>query len=113
MGLLDSFFKAVYDSKGTAKISLKEAAESAPELMGCYKVFAGGELKYVGRSGYSLRQRFAQYYDGKMITSAAAKRIHDLRDDIQVSWIVLSSERDCSQMERQWILRLDPEWNRK
>lgn len=54
-----------FNSLAKPKFTLKEAAENAPELMGCYKIYQNGELKYVGKSGYSLRQRFIQYYDGR------------------------------------------------
>jgi len=103
MGFLDSLLKP--------RVSLKEAAENAPEVMGCYKVYMNGELKYVGKSGYSLKQRFIQYYDGKMLLSAAGKRIHDNRDAVEVSWVVMISKNECERLEQQWKSRLRPEWN--
>ncbi len=101
-----------FNSLAKPKFTLKEAAENAPELMGCYKIYQNGELKYVGKSGYSLRQRFIQYYDGKMLLSAAGKRIHDNRDTVEVSWIVMISKNECERVEQQWKSRLKPEWNR-
>jgi len=112
MGLMKSLLKGIADMKTVTGRSLKEASENAPNLMGCYKVFLNGELKYVGKSQYSLRQRFAQYYDGTMIYSAAAKKIHENRDHIEVSWVVQRSGDDCSRVEAQWISKLKPEWNR-
>ena len=112
MGLMKSLLKGIADMKTVTGRSLKEASENAPNLMGCYKVFLNGELKYVGKSQYSLRQRFAQYYDGTMIYSAAAKKIHENRDHIEVSWVAQRSGDDCSRVEAQWISKLKPEWNR-
>ena len=112
MGLMKSLLKGIADLKAVTGSSLKEASENAPNLMGCYKIFLNGELKYVGKSEYSLRQRFVQYYDGKMIYSAAAKKIHENRDNIMVSWVVQRSDEDCRRLEAQWIAKLKPEWNK-
>jgi excinuclease UvrABC nuclease subunit len=112
MGLIRSLLKGISDLNAVTVSSLKEASENAPNLMGCYKVFLNGELKYVGKSEYSLRQRFAQYYDGRMIYSEAAKKIHEKRDNIEVSWVVQRSAEDCKRLEEQWIAKLRPEWNK-
>ncbi|HEY5575104.1 MAG TPA: GIY-YIG nuclease family protein [Clostridiaceae bacterium] len=112
MGLMKSLLKVIAGYKALTVSSLKEASENAPNLMGCYKVFLNGELKYVGKSEYSLKQRFAQYYGGRMIYSAAAKKIHENRENIEVSWVVQRSDEDCKRLEEQWIAKLSPEWNK-
>jgi excinuclease UvrABC nuclease subunit len=113
MGLLGSLLKAISDSKGTEKVSLKEAAEKAPDTIGCYKVFLGGELKYVGKSKFGLRKRFGEFYNGTIVYSAQEKKIHRNREYIEVSWIALRSLEECSRVERLWISKHKPEWNKE
>ena len=42
---------------------LKEATKTAPNAMGCYKIYYHG-LKYVGKAEDGIRKRFVQYYNG-------------------------------------------------
>jgi excinuclease UvrABC nuclease subunit len=112
MGLLGSLLKAIADSKETEKVSLKVAAEKAPDTMGCYKVFLVGELKYVGKSKFGLRKRFAEFNNGTILYSAQEKKIHRNREHIEVGWIALRSLEDCTRVEKQWIAKYKPEWNK-
>lgn len=112
MGLLSSLLKAAAGSREVEKVSLKEASEKAPDAMGCYKVFLGGELKYVGKAKFGLRKRFAEFYNGTILYSAQEKKIHANREGIEVSWIELRSLEECSRIEKQWISKHKPEWNK-
>jgi len=112
MGLFTSLLKAAAGSKGAGKSSLREAAEKAPNTIGCYKIFLNGELKYVGKSKLGLRKRFEEYYKGAILYSDPEKKIHANRDGIEVSWVVLRTLEDCSRVEKQWISKYKPEWNK-
>ena len=104
MGLFDLF-------SSFAGTSLKDATKSAPNSMGCYKIFLGGSLKYVGKAEDSIRKRFVQYYNGTTAHYPSAIKIYENRDKITVSWIVLGSRQACRDTEAEWIRQLDPPWN--
>lgn len=112
MRLLSSLLKSIANAKESERVSLKEAAEKAPDTMGCYKVFLDGELKYVGKAKFGLRKRFREFYSGTILYSAQEKKIHGNREDIEVRWIALRSLEDCSRVEKQWISKYKPEWNK-
>lgn len=78
MGLFD-FLSAF--SSGT---SLKVATKSAPNSMGCYKIFLNGSLKYVGKAEDGIRKRFVQYYNGTTAHYPSAQKIYEHRDEICV-----------------------------
>ena len=113
MGLLDGIFSALSSATGTGKASLREAASSAPNSMGCYKIIYGGHLVYVGKAEDGLRKRFVQYYNGTAAHYPSAKKIYEHRDEISVIWQVLSSPQECRNVERQWIEEYAPEWNER
>lgn len=91
---------------------LKEAAKTAPNSMGCYKIYYHG-LKYVGKAEDGIRKRFVQYYNGTTAHYPSAKKIYEHRNEITVSWKVLGSREACRETEREWIEKYNPEWNEK
>lgn len=91
--------------------SLKDATSTAPNNMGCYKIFLQSELKYVGKAEDGIRKRFVQYYNGTTATYSSGRKIYEHRDEIKVSWMVLTSKEKCRQTEKEWIEKFDPEWN--
>ena len=99
MGLFD-FLSAF--SSGT---SLKVATKSAPNSMGCYKIFLNGSLKYVGKAEDGIRKRFVQYYNGTTAHYPSAQKIYEHRDEISVAWVVLQSRQECRDTEAEWIDR--------
>ncbi len=102
-GLVDELRKS-----GSA--SLEQAAKTAPNKMGCYKIYCDG-LKYVGKAEYGLRHRFVQYYNGTTASYSSGKIIHEKRDKITVDWVVCESAEECRALEAKWIREYNPEWN--
>lgn len=92
-------------------ISLKEATVKAPNMMGCYKIFQYGSLKYVGKAEDGIRKRFVQYYNGTTTSYSSGSKIYAARNSLKVSWQLCNSREECRSMEKQWIERLKPEWN--
>ena len=107
--LFGNLFKAVGGAIG-AGISLKDATKSAPNAMGCYKIYYHG-LKYVGKAEDGIRKRFVQYYNGTTAHYPSAKKIYEHRDEITVTWQVCSSREETRELEAKWIEQYDPEWN--
>ena len=107
MGVLD-FLAGIM---GTGKAPLSEAVKSAPNAMGCYRIFYGGRLVYVGKAEDGIRKRFVQYWNGTTTHYPSGRKIHENRDNITVSWQVLKSREECREVERKWIESLEPEWN--
>lgn len=91
---------------------LKDATHSAPNSMGCYKIYYNG-LKYVGKAEDGIRKRFVQYYNGTTAHYPSAQKIYEHRDEITVSWVTLSSREACRETERKWIEQYHPEWNER
>ena len=110
MGLFGDILKSVMSNMG-GKDSLKNATRSAPNSMGCYKIYLHGSLKYVGKAEDGLRKRFVQYYNGTTAGYSSGRTINEHKDELTVEWDVLDSREKCRQVERQWIERFDPEWN--
>ena len=96
---------------GGGKIPLSEAVKSAPNDMGCYKIFYGGKLVYVGKAEDGIRKRFVQYYNGTTAHYPSGRRIHENRESVKVSWQELPSREACRETERRWIEQYAPEWN--
>lgn len=114
MGFLESIFSIVMEVSGTGKASLKEAASYAPNRMGCYKIFWEGEAVYAGKAEDGLRKRFVQYYNGTTRHYSSANKIYEHRDELTVFWKVLSSRKECRELEKKWIEELPPDkWNKQ
>lgn len=111
MGFFDAV-KNIAKTTGVVSVSLREATKTAPNSMGCYKIYYNG-LKYVGKAEDGIRKRFVQYYNGTTAHYSSAKKILDHRDEIKVSWVVLKSREQCRQLEAKWIRELNPEWNKQ
>ena len=107
--ILGNLLKAVSSTVGTG-ISLKNATTSAPNSMGCYKIYYHG-LKYVGKAEDGIRKRFVQYYNGTTAHYPSAKKIYQHRDEITVTWQVCNSREETRALEAKWIRQYDPEWN--
>ena len=90
---------------------LKEAVASAPNAMGCYRIYCDGSLKYAGKAEDGIRKRFVQYYNGTTAHYPSAINIYRNRDRISVKWQVLSSREECRRTEAEWIRTLNPPWN--
>ena len=95
-----------------SKKTLEEAAKTAPNSMGCYKIYYNG-LKYVGKAEDGIRKRFVQYYNGTTAHYPSARKIYEHRDEITVSWKICPSKEACRETERKWIEQYDPDWNER
>ena len=104
--------RSLAKSTGVIPTSLEDATKSAPNTMGCYKIYCGG-LKYVGKAECGIRKRFVQYYNGTTAHYPSARKIYDNRDRITVNWVTLSSREECREVEAKWIRELSPEWNKQ
>ena len=116
VGLFDiglGLISGLAESSGASigKIPLKEAKSSAPNEMGCYKIYCDGGLKYVGKAEDGIRKRFVQYYNGTTAHYPSAKKIYENRDRIKVSWVICKTREQCRSLENQWISQYNPEWN--
>ena len=109
--LFNSFIKAVSGIAGPGT-SLKEATKSAPNSMGCYKIYYHG-LKYVGKAEDGIRKRFVQYYNGTTAHYPSARKIYEYRDEITVTWQVCRSREETRALEAIWIAQYDPDWNER
>ncbi len=59
---------------------LSEVITKAPKTSGCYRIYRGNELVYVGKAQDGIRKRFVQYYNGTTAHYTSAKRIYAERD---------------------------------
>ena len=100
MDILSSILSGL---SGGGKIPLSEAKSSAPNQMGCYRIYLGGKLMYVGKAEDGIRKRFVQYYNGTTAHYPSAQSIYEHRDEVKVSWQVLDSREACRETERRWI----------
>lgn len=92
-------------------ISLKDATTSAPNSMGCYKIFQHGSLKYVGKAEDGIRKRFVQYYNGTTTGYSSGSKIYAARNSLTVSWQLCGSREECRSLEKKWIEMYTPPWN--
>ncbi len=99
--------------KLSSQIPLSEATNNAPKNMGCYQLFLEGELRYVGKAENGLRKRLVQHYNGSAAGYTSAKKIHEEREKITVSWQLCDSKEECLNLRREWIRELKPEWNER
>ncbi len=107
--LLGNLLRAVGGAVGMGT-TLKDATESAPNSMGCYKIYYHG-LKYVGKAEDGIRKRFVQYYNGTTAHYPSAQKIYQHKDEITVTWQVCHSREETRNLEAKWIEQYDPEWN--
>lgn len=98
---------------GAGTILLEDATHSAPNSMGCYKIFQHGELKYVGKAEDGIRKRFVQYYNGTTAGYPSGSKIYAARDTLTVSWQLCSSREECRSLEKKWIEMYSPPWNER
>jgi len=106
-------FGSILNIFSGGRVSLQQATESAPNAMGCYKLYCDGNLVYVGKAEDGIRKRFVQYYHGTTAHYTSAIRIFENRDKITVSWKVLSSKEECRTTEAYWIKEYNPSWNKQ
>lgn len=66
-----------------------------------------------GKAEDGIRKRFVQYYNGTTAHYTSARLIYEHRNDIKVSWVVLSSREAVRRQEAKWISELRPEWNKQ
>lgn len=113
MGFLGDLMKGMAEGVGASvgRVPLREAKSSAPDSMGCYKIYCDGGLKYVGKAEDGLRKRFVQYYNGTTAHYSSGRKIYENRDSIKVSWLVCKTRDECRSVEAQWIKQYKPEWN--
>jgi len=111
MGLFD-MLGSIAKKTGVVKVSLQEATKSAPNSMGCYRIYCDG-LKYVGKAEDGIRKRFVQYYNGTTAHYTSAQKIYENRDNITVMWQVCQTREQVREMEAKWIRELQPEWNKQ
>lgn len=109
MGLFSTLLNVI----GIGGVSLKNATKSAPNSMGCYKIYYNGELVYVGKAEDGVRKRFVQYYNGTTISYSSGRKIHENRDKVTVNWKVLSTREECRSVEKAWIDKYHPAWNKQ
>lgn len=100
-------------SSGSISIRLKEATQTAPNRMECYKIYLNGSLKYVGKAEDDIKKCFVQYYNRTTAHYSSAIKIYEHREQVKVKWIVLQSSEECRQTEAKWIRELRPEWNKQ
>ena len=108
----DSFLDNVI-SDLNGGITLQEATKNAPNVMGCYKIFCEGEIKYVGKAEYGLRHRFVQYYNGTTTSYSSGKMIYNNRERVTVSWKICKTKEECRALEAEWIRTYNPPWNKQ
>ncbi|MEG1834944.1 MAG: GIY-YIG nuclease family protein [Oscillospiraceae bacterium] len=111
MGFFD-IAKGLIQATGFIPTTLQDATKTAPNDMGCYKIYCDG-LKYVGKAEDGIRKRFVQYYNGTTAHYSSAIKIFENRDNITVSWVILDSREKCRKVEAQWIKEYNPEWNKQ
>jgi hypothetical protein len=90
-----------------------------PSAPGVYAVFIGGSLKYVGKAE-DLKRRFHHYgnisprncYLGGRATNIRLNKLirTAIRSGVDVE-IFIHSTAECSTLEEQMILELQPPWN--
>lgn len=110
---ISNLIMKICTKSGMIRKSLKEAKVDAPNMMGCYKIYLYGNLKYVGKAEDGIRKRFVQYYNGTTAHYPSAKKILENRDNIFVEWQICTSREACRELEAEWIEYYHPEWNNR
>ena len=92
-------------------MSLAQATKEAPNAAGCYQIYKGDELVYVGKAGDGIRKRFVQYYNGTTAHYSSAKKIYANRDVLTVKWKIVDDPTLVAEQEATWIRNYKPAWN--
>ena len=92
-------------------MSLAQATKEAPNAAGCYQIYKGDELVYVGTAGDGIRKRFVQYYNGTTAHYSSAKKIYANRDVLTVKWKIVDDPALVAEQEAKWIRNYQPAWN--
>lgn len=90
---------------------LSQAMKDAPNVSGCYQIYQGDKLVYVGKAQDGIRKRFVQYYNGTTAHYSSAERILANKDNLSVKWKVIEDSSMVTEQEAKWIRNLKPEWN--
>lgn len=90
---------------------LSLAMKKAPNVSGCYQIYQGDKLVYVGKAQDGIRKRFVQYYNGTTAHYSSAERILANKDNLSVKWKVIEDKTMVTEQEAKWIRRHKPEWN--
>lgn len=94
-------------------MSLAQATKEAPNAAGCYQIYMGDELVYVGKAGDGIRKRFVQYYNGTTAHYSSANKIYKNRDVLTVKWKVMDDPTLVVEQEAKWIRNYKPTWNKQ
>lgn len=90
---------------------LSQAMKDAPNVSGCYQIYQGDKLVYVGKAQDGIRKRFVQYYNGTTAHYSSAERILANKDNLSVKWKVIEDPAMVTEQEAKWIRNLKPSWN--
>lgn len=90
---------------------LSQAMKEAPNVSGCYQIYQGDKLVYVGKAQDGIRKRFVQYYNGTTAHYSSAERILANKDNLSVKWKVIEDSAMVTEQEAKWIRSHKPEWN--
>lgn len=104
--------KQIGKSSGVIPIFLREAGMTAPNTIGCYKIYFNDDLKFIGRAEKGLRWFFVCLYNGTLTDkSYIAKKIYKNRLKIKVAWVEVPTKLQCKEIQAELIEKLKPEWN--
>lgn len=90
---------------------LSQAMKDAPNVSGCYQIYQGDKLVYVGKAQDGIRKRFVQYYNGTTAHYSSAERILANKYNLSVKWKVIEDPAMVTEQEAKWIRNLKPSWN--
>lgn len=90
---------------------LSSAVTEAPNVSGCYQLYMGDKLVYVGKAEDGIRKRFVQYYNGTTAHYSSAVKIYENRDKLFVKWKVIEEKDLVASKEATWIRNYKPAWN--
>lgn len=105
-GDVKQFIKGV-----SGNTTLKEATMSAPNELGCYKIFYKNVLKYTGSAEAGIHKKVKNLYEGKIQNNPVATKIYENRDSIKISWVVYKTKQECKEAALIAVNKYKPEWN--
>ncbi|MGL5086747.1 MAG: hypothetical protein ACRC68_13670, partial [Clostridium sp.] len=109
MGLFGDIKKFIKGVSGST--SLKEATMTAPNEIGCYKIFYKNMLKYTGSAEAGINKKVRNLYEGKILNNSVASKIYENRDSIKISWVVHKTKQECKEAALIAVDKYKPEWN--